>query len=403
MAFILTIKQKYTLLFILGGLSALAPFSIDMYLPAFSHIAKDLNTDIAHITLSLTSYFIGIAVGQLIYGPITDKYGRKKPLIIGLSIFLLATIGCAFSPNINWLIGMRIILALGGCVGMVVSRAMVRDSFPIEDTAKIFSMLMLIVGIAPIIAPSIGSWLLVVSSWHAVFYFLAIFSLILILSVHFFLSESATINKDKVLSFSGAFQDYKTVFLDKNFLLYTLIGGVSMAGMFAYISGSPFVFIEYFGVSEQHYGWLFGFNALGFISGSQMNRFVLHKIKPLKVIATFSWVILGLSLLFIVLFFLHAITVPILVTLIFFFLFCLGIIVPNSTALALAPFSYNAGSASALIGFIQMVCGATFSGMVSALHTGNEFPMIISMAAAGIITFSIIRIVSKNATKAVLI
>lgn len=396
----MTVKQKYTILFVLGGLSALAPFSIDMYLPAFSHIAEGLNTDIAHVTLSLTSYFIGISVGQLIYGPITDKYGRKKPLLIGLSIFLLATIGCALSPDINWLIAMRIVLALGGCVGMVVSRAVVRDVFPVEETAKIFSMLMLIVGVAPILAPSIGGWLLTVSSWHAVFYFLTGFSFLLIVCSYFFLPENINIVKDKKLSFKSAYLDYKKVFLNKDFLLFTFISSVSMAGMFAYISSSPFVFMKYFGVSELHYGWIFGFNALGFISGSQMNRVILKKMSSQKTIRISSWFVLFLALLLISLFLTNLITVPVLIAIIFFFLFFFGIIVPNATALALAPFTYNAGSASALIGFLQMICGATFSGLVSIMHTGNEFPMVAAMSAAGIIMFCIVLALKKHEKKA---
>lgn len=395
----MTTKQKYSILFILGGLSALAPFSIDMYLPAFPSIAKSLNTDISQVALSLTSYFVGISIGQLFYGPITDKFGRKKPLIFGLSLFLLASIGCALSPDINWLIAMRVVLALGGCVGMVVSRAVVRDLFPVSEIAKIFSILMLIVGVAPILAPTIGGWVLTVSSWRTIFYFLTAFSFILIVCVFFFLPESKNPNRAKSLKAKDVLKDYADVLKEKTFLYYALASSIAMAGMFAYISGSPFVFMKFHSFTEQQYGWVFGGNAMGFIIGSQMNRVLLNKFTSLQVITISGVILVGISILMFVLFGLNVLSPAILIAMIFTFLFSLGLLVPNCTALALAPFTYNAGSASALIGFIQMITGAGVSAMVSLLHNGTTFPMVFGMFFCGTICFLIILLLNFKIKK----
>ncbi len=396
---IMTFKQKYTLLFILAGLSALAPFSIDMYLPAFPAIAEGLHTDIAQVTLSLTSYFIGISIGQLFYGPIIDKFGRKKPLLFGLLLFIAASIGCAFSPSIYWLITMRVVLALGGCVGMVVSRAVVRDLFPVSEIAKIFSILMLIVGVAPILAPSIGGWVVSVSDWRSIFYVLAIIGLLLTLAVYFYLPESIKERTTEPLNFNNSIRDYKAVFFEKTFLFYAFAGSAAMAGMFAYISGSPFAFMKYFGLTEAQYGWVFGINAMGFIAGSQLNRLLLKRFTSLQIVTLSGGTLLIVALSLITLLQLQLFTPVILILHLFTFLFCLGILVPNSTAMALAPFSENAGSASALIGFLQMVCGAILSAVVSALHDETLFPMVGGMATAGIVAFVIILRLNINTKK----
>lgn len=395
----MTTKQKYSILFILGGLSALAPFSIDMYLPAFPSIAKGLDTDISQVALSLTSYFIGISIGQLFYGPITDKFGRKKPLIFGLSVFLLASIGCALSPTINWLIGMRVVLALGGCVGMVVSRAVVRDLFPVSEIAKIFSILMLIVGVAPILAPTIGGWVLTVSTWRTIFYFLTAFSLILILAVIFYLPESKNPDRAKSLRAVDILKDYRDVLQEKTFLFYAFGSSIAMAGMFAYISGSPFVFMKFHDFTEAQYGWVFGTNAMGFIIGSQINRVLLNKFTSLQVITMSSLSLLTVSILLMTLLGLDLLTPALLIGMIFTFLFSLGLLVPNCTALALAPFTYNAGSASALIGFIQMITGAGVSALVSVLHDGTRFPMAFSMFFCGTMCFFIVMLLNLKVKK----
>lgn len=386
----MTTKQRYSLLFILGGLSALAPLSIDMYLPAFPAMASSLNTNISQVAFSLTSYFIGVSIGQLFYGPITDKYGRRKPLLLGLLVFFVATIGCALSPTIDWLIFMRVIMALGGCVGMVVSRAVVRDVFPVSETAKIFSTLMLIVGVAPILAPTIGTWVLSFSTWRVIFFVLGGFSLLLIISVYFLLPESGRVSSNTPLRLKTIVTDYRTVFYQRTFLYFSIASSIAMGGMFAYISGSSFVFMKLYGLTEANFGIVFSINAAGFIAGSQVNRVLLNKFSSLRIITGASRVLLLTVGAMLLTYTLGLLDVVILVTLLFSFLFCLGLLVPNATAMALAPFKTTAGSASALIGFLQMVFGASLSALVGAIHDETIFPMIGGMAFSGIGAFLII-------------
>ncbi len=398
----MTSRQKYSLLLILGGLSALAPFSIDMYLPAFPAIAAGLNTDISQVAFSLTSYFIGISVGQLFYGPITDKYGRKKPLLFGLSVFFIASIGCAFSPTIDALIYMRVIMALGGCVGMVVSRAVVRDVFPVSETAKIFSTLMLIVGVAPILAPTVGSWVMTVSTWRTIFHVLAALGLILILAVYFYLPESGSINNKAPLKVRTIIHDYKIVFSERTFLYFALASSIAMGGMFAYVSGASFVFMTYFGLNEAGFGLVFSANAIGFTLGSQLNRLLLNRYTSLQIITGASIVLAVVSSLMLIFFNLGLITLTVMVGLLIAFLFSLGLLVPNATAMALAPFKKTAGSASALIGFVQMVCGASLSALVGALHDDSLFPMIVGMTLSGFGSFIIILMLNSKVRKGVI-
>ena len=379
----------------------MAPLSIDMYLPAFPSIANGLNTTISHVAFSLTSYFIGISVGQLFYGPITDKYGRKKPLLIGLALFFVASVGCALSPNIDWLIAMRVIMALGGCVGMVVSRAVVRDVFPVSETAKIFSTLMLIVGVAPILAPTVGSWLLTVSTWRTIFYVLAGFGLLLIVAVYLFLPESGSFNRKVPLRAKTILKDYKRVLAERTFLYFAIASSIALGGMFAYISGSSFVFMNYFGLTEANFGLVFSVNAIGFILGSQVNRLLLNKYSSLQIITVSSYILIGVSVLMLTAYFLALMTLITLISLLFTFLFCLGLLVPNATAMALAPFSKNAGSASALLGFIQMVCGASLSALVGAMHNDTILPMLSGMAFAGIGAFVIIVMLNSKVSKGI--
>lgn len=378
-------KQKRTIILTLGALAALGPFSIDMYLPGFPAIAEDLNTTISRVGLSLTSYFIGISVGQLIYGPLIDRYGRKKPLAIGLLIYILTAIGCALAPTVDWLIGLRLLLALGGCVGIVAGRAIVRDLFPVNETARVFSSLILVMGVAPIIAPTLGGYVTATLGWRAIFYLLAIIATALLLMTRRFLPESRKPDPGVSLKPAKVAREYAQVFKEPSFLSYAVAGSISFAGLFAYIAGSPFVFMEYFGLDETLYGWLFGLNAFGFILGSQINRLWLRKRSSSQVAlrsAIFLAVtsgLLGLGSIF------GLLNVASTLSLIFSSLFFMGFLVPNTTALALEPFTRYVGSASALLGSFQMVAGALASALVSALHTGTPGPMALTMAGSALI------------------
>jgi DHA1 family bicyclomycin/chloramphenicol resistance-like MFS transporter len=388
-------KAPFSLIVVLGLLSAIGPFSIDMYLPGFPAIAADLHTKISTVSLSLSSFFIGISAGQFLYGPLLDRFGRKRPLYVGLSIYLLASIGCAFSTTPNALILLRLVQALGGCVGMVASRAMVRDLFAVSDNARIFSLLMLIVGVSPIIAPTLGGYIAAAFGWKYIFVALTLLSACILAAVYFSLPESRQPDPDYSLKPKPIVQNFLGVIREPQFYTYALTGSIASAGLYAYIAGSPFVFMELFKVSEKQYGWIFALVAMGLIGASQLNSVLLKNYKSEQIIkvALSCQAVTGLLLvtgtffgwldLFSTIFF------------IFLFLCCQGFTFPNSSALSLAPFSKNAGSASALMGALQMGTGALTSAMVSFLSNHTALPMTGVMAFCAVTSLSVLTVGSR--------
>nr|AIA17441.1 7TM diverse intracellular signaling [uncultured bacterium] len=262
------------LVLILGGLAALGPLSVDMYLPAFPTIARSLETTLPSVEVSLASYFAGLSLGQLFYGPLADRYGRKVPLLVGLIIYALASVACALAQSIEAVITLRFIQALGACGGMVIPRAIVRDRFGHQESARIFSLLMLIMGVAPILAPLLGGYLGTHLGWRSIFWFLVMFSSLAMAASALFLRE--THGSHPEFKMSGSFATFGRLLRDREFLRYTLAGSIAQAGMFAYITGSPFVFIELFGIPAESFGWVFGGNALGLIAVSQLNARLLR-------------------------------------------------------------------------------------------------------------------------------
>ncbi len=373
-------RSTRTVILILGGLAALAPFSIDMYLPGFPQIALELQTDISHVTLSLTSYFVGISLGQLIYGPVLDRFGRKKPVLVGLAIYSLAAVGCGLVTSVQGLIAFRLLMALGGCAGMVAVRAIVRDLFPINEIAKALSLLMLVMGAAPIVAPSIGGLVVTTLGWRAIFLLLVGWGIWLFFLVARVLPESKDADQSVSLNPGPVLLAYLKLLRHPWLMAYTLCGGLTAAGMFAYISGSPFVFMELFHLSERHYGWVFGLNAFGLIASSQLNRLLLRRrtsAQIVRIVATLQC-LAGLSLL------LGTATSTIqkagTLALIFCYLFLQGFLFPNTSALALEPFAKNAGVVSGLMGFLQSVVATIASALVSVFHNGTALPMAGVMA-----------------------
>ena len=372
--------KKFHLILILGLLTAIGPFSIDMYLPAFPDIAKGLHTTVAEVTLSLSGFFIGISAGQLIYGPLLERYGRKKPLYVGIIIYLLASVGCALASSVHALILFRFLEALGGCAGLVTARAMVRDLFEVKENAKVFSLLMLVVAVSPIIAPTAGGYITALLGWRYVFMMLIIVALIILAGIYFLLPESKKPDPDFSLKPSHILMNFAGVIRHPQFYTYALTAAIASSGLYAYIGGSPYVFMEIYKVSERQYGWIFALIAIGLIGASQINSVLLKNYRSEQIVkaaliaqsfvgATLAVIVLlGWSDLFITIF------------MIFIFLCCQGFIFPNASALSLASFGHNAGSASALMGAIQMGIGAGTSALVSLLHNHTALPMTGVMA-----------------------
>lgn len=373
------LKRRGLVIFVLGLLSAIGPFSIDMYLPGFPAIAKDLGVTVDQVSYSLSSFFIGICLGQLIWGPLLDKFGRKKPLYIGLSIYLVASICCALSTSIEALIAFRFFQALGSSIGVVAPRAMIRDIFPVNENAKIFSYLILVLGLSPILAPTAGGFITSTFGWHTVFITLCIIGAIILLFVIFFLPESSTPDPSYSLKPKSIFPKFIGVLQVPQFVIFTLVGAFSSSALFAYLSGSPYVFMNLYNQSEQHYGFIFSIIAAGLILCSQLNNILLKKYTSLQILKVTSLLqaCIGLALVLGTTF--HILELYSTITLIAMFLSCQGFTFPNATALSLAPFSKNAGTASALSGSIQMGFAALASGAVGLLNPQSAIPMVSVM------------------------
>jgi len=396
-------NDKLYLILILGLLTAIGPFSIDMYLPAFPDIARGLHTTVANVTLSLSSFFIGISFGQLLYGPLLERFGRKKPLYAGLCIYLIASIGCALAGSVNALIVLRLLQALGGCVGMVAARAMVRDLFEVKDNAKVFSMLMLVVAVSPIIAPTLGGYLTSALGWRSVFIALIIVDIIVITSAYFLLPESKGPNPNFSLRPGAIIKNFSGVITHPQFYTFALTAAISASGLYAYIGGSPHVFMELFHVTEKQYGWIFALIAMGLIGASQVNSLLLRTYTSAQLIrvALFCQSIVGITMVCLTLLGWSDLFVTIF--LIFLFLCTQGFVFPNASALSLAHFGHTAGSASALLGAIQMTIGACTSALVSMLQDHTSLPMTGVMACCAITALSVFsfgkRIIAQRANR----
>lgn len=389
-------KREQLILLVLGTLIALGPFSIDMYLPGFEGIANEFGITKAQVGFSLTSYFIGIALGQLAYGPLMDRYGRKRPLLIGLVIYIIAAISCFYSPNLSWLIISRFFLAIGASAGMVASKAVVRDIFPSEEVARAISFLMLIMGGAPIIAPTVGGMVISYSSWHSIFLFLAVFAGLMFISVLRFLPESVTPDESVKLKLPNIASKYLGIFTNKIFFTFSMAGSLTIGAMFAYITNAPVMFMDRFELSETHFGWLFGMNAAGLIAGSQLNRLVLKKYSTFTVTKFISVVLVILAILFLFSSYAGG-NFYTTISLLFLILFLLGFQNPNTTALSLYPFQRKAGRASALVGSLKMVLGAAASFVISKFTGISMLPLAFTiLVCLGLSSFLLFRFELKE-------
>jgi len=373
---------------ILGALSAFGPLAIDFYLPAFPAMAQAFATDEKHIQTTLAAYFLGLSLGQLAYGPVADRFGRRLPLLFGVALFTLASLACAYAPNLDTLILARFVQALGGCAGMVLSRAIVSDKCDPVASAKVFSQLMLVMGLAPILAPMLGGVLVNVAGWQSIFLTLSLFSAACLVAVGLGLPESLPAHMPRQ-PLSGALRQYLRLLADRVFVGHALTGGIAIAGMFAYIAGSPFVFIKLYGVPAEHYGWLFGTNAAGFILVAQINARLLAKRGPAFLLVRAVWLYLAAGLVLLGVAALRPAQLwPLLVPL-FVCIASLGCIIPNASACAMSGQGARAGSASALMGCLQFSVAAGAAALVSLLHDGSAVPMTLVISLCGALAVSV--------------
>lgn len=386
-----TKRQDFFLILMLGALNTITPFSIDMYLPGFPQIAQDLHTSIGTVALSVSTYFLGFAAGQMLYGPLLDRFGRKRPLYIGLSFYIVASFACIAFDSINLFLVFRFFQALTGCVAAVAAMAMVRDFFPVQESAKIISLLVLILGVSPLLAPTIGGFIITSLGWHWVFVVLAVIVLIVLVIIIFFLPEGHQPDTSVSLKPEPIIKGFKVILQKKQFSVYALAGTFSFAGLFVYVAGSPAIFMDEFHVSPNVYGGIFALLSVGFIGGSQLNH-ILSRYWSGETIFKATLIIQVSGA---IVFFTGAYNgwfgLPSTIACLFVVLSCAGLTYPNAAAIALAPFSKNAGSASALLGFLQLGIGGLISSGAGLLpfkgSLATAMTMLVSASLALLILF----------------
>lgn len=377
------------LLGLLGALAAIGPFSIDLYLPAFPAIQADLGTTPDRVQATLSAYFAGLAIGQIALGPIVDRFGRKAPLIVGLVLYVAASIGCAFAPSIEVLLGLRFVQAVGACSGIVASRAVLRDLYPPRDMARALSFIMLLMGIAPIVAPLLGSGIQVLVGWHALFLFLAVYGAVVLLGTGLGLPETMTTEPTPLRPGIIA-RNYLGLFAERRYLVFALAGSAAQAGMFVYISSSSFVFMDVYGLGPIQYAMLFGFNAMGLITASQVNERWLRRSTPERIVGIILvvFVLSALAMLLAVVTGLGGVigvAIPLWVT-----VACLGFCFPNTTAAAMGPVGNRAGVASALLGTMQYGVAGLASLVAGLLYDGTAWPMAALILGCGVVALGLL-------------
>jgi DHA1 family bicyclomycin/chloramphenicol resistance-like MFS transporter len=388
----MTTKKYIKLILILGSLTALGPFSIDMYLPGFSGIAKDLNTTVAKVSMSLSSYFIGISAGQLLYGPLLDRFGRKKPLFIGLMVYILASLGCVYVTNIDSFILLRFIQAVGSCAATVASVAMVRDLFPVKDIPKVFSLLMLVLGLSPMLAPTIGGYVTEDYGWHTVFLILMCMGIAILIASQIGLPNSYKPDTSISLKPKPIISNFLKVLKEPQFYTYAFTGSIAFSGLFTYVAASPIIFMDIYHVDAKTYGWIFAFMSVSFIGSSQLNSLLLKKFSSEQMIFAALITQSLISIVFLILSLNNWLGLYETIIMLFLFLGCLGISNPNTAGLTMAPFAKNAGSASALMGAIQLGLGALASFAVGIFVIDSATPMVVIMASTTIIAFIVLNV-----------
>jgi DHA1 family bicyclomycin/chloramphenicol resistance-like MFS transporter len=359
---------------LLGGLSAVGPLSMDMYLPGLPQLSGDLGASASASQLTLTACLAGLALGQLLAGPLSDRLGRRRPVLVGATVFAAASLACALAPSVEILIALRFAQGLGGAAGIVVGRAVVRDLYEGDAAARLFSSLMLVGGVAPILAPIIGALLLTVTDWRGIFTVLSMIAAALLIAAARGLPESLSTPST---SRGGT----RTVLRDRRFVAYALCSGLMMGAMFAYIAGSPFVLQQIYGLSPQLYALVFATNGLGILAASYASRRLIGRATPAQLLNTGVAIgAAGAALLLAGV----ALDAPIGVILVALMLVVssIGLVNPNATALALADHPAQAGAASALLGTSQFLIGAAVAPLVGLAGSTDALPMGLTIAAA---------------------
>lgn len=385
---------------VLGLLSAIGPFAIDMYLPALPAIGLDLGADTAGVQASLMAFMAAIAVCQLFYGPISDMVGRKPPLYFGMALFVAGAVGSALAPSIEWLVAARFLQGVGACAAMALPRAIVRDGYTGADAAQLQSLLMLVFSVSPILAPLGGSLIVQFGNWRAIFYVVAGIGVLGALLVLFFLKETRPPEARLESSIGSALRGYGVLLRDRNFLGLSMIGAFGMSSFMAYLANSSFILIDHYGLNPTLYSVMFSINAVSFIGVSQMTGVLTRRFGLNVVVRTAvnGFIVTMLALLGVWL--LGVDRLEVLAALLFVGYGFLGLVIPTTAVLALEEHGQIAGTASALMGTLQLVTAAVVMGVVGSFFDGTARPMVVGIAACAVIAFALTRLTIRPAPAA---
>ncbi|GKS95254.1 multidrug effflux MFS transporter [Acidovorax sp. SUPP2825] len=370
---------------VLGLLSAIGPFAIDMYLPALPDIGRSLGAQVGAVQWSLTAFFLALGAGQLFYGPVSDMVGRKPPLYFGLLLFTAASVGCALATEIETLVALRFLQGLGAAAGMAIPRAVVRDLHTGTDAARLMALLMLVFSVSPILAPLAGSGVIALTGWRGVFWVVAVAAIAGLALVYGALRETRPAADRVESSLGGALRAYGMLLRDRHYLGLVFIGGCAMSGFFVYLAGSPFVLINHYGLTPTQYSLAFSLNAAAFIGSSQFTGLLGQRfgLVPLvKVAASAAGMVMVLLLAY---YLLGGDQLAVLIALYFVSSAFMGLVIPTTSVLALEQHGAIAGTASALLGTLQMLTGAAAMGIVGLFANGQPLPMVIGMAAGALV------------------
>ena len=353
------IGKPYSIFWImlLALFTSLGPLSIDMYLPALPQMAEDFQVSTLQIANTLPAYFIGLAIGQLIYGPISDRIGRKKPLYFGMALYAVASLLCILAPDHWSLIAARILQALGGCVGVVMARAAIRDCLDVQSSAQAFAQMMIVMGVAPVMAPVIGAVMLQYFEWQGIFILLSIIGLICLLCVHFFFDETLKVENRLKLNFKQVLILYSSILQDKSFRLPMLAGCLSGASLFCYISSASAVFMDGYGLTQKQFAFAFALNAMGIILISACNKQLARRFSVFQRLKIGGWIQVSGAIILLIAGFLYLAPMALVMLGMFLAVSGIGFTGPNAMAIAMAQQGARAGTASAIMGSAQFACG----------------------------------------------
>jgi len=374
-------------LVLMGLITALGPLAVDMYLPAFPAIAADLGVNVAQVERTLAAYLLGLAVAPLIYGPLTDRFGRRLPLLVGLMLFALASIGASMSASIAELTLWRVVQAFGGAAGMVVPRAVIRDQLNTQESARALSLLMMIMGVTPILAPLLGAQMLLLWHWRGIFVVIALCAALLTGGLLCIMRETLRPERATSLRPGIILRNYGQLLRDRQFLGYALAGAFGTAGMFSYIAGSPRVFIGLFHIDPGTFGWLFGVNSAALILAAQVSARLLARHSPARLLRRAQTVQLGFAALGVLLTLMQMLTLPWLMLCLMGFMVCQGFANPNAAALSLDRQGHRLGVASALMGALHMLCGGVAGWGVSVWPAADALPLTGILALCTVLSW----------------